>query len=186
MQAHETVCSHTRACVKTAHACIMPQQCERNAQMRSMCCASGSDGNAASECCCPLAERGVNVFIRRVRVCVCVCVLERVRVYTCACICVRCVCEYASRAQPLQLGCSSRVTRCLGALVPANGCRLVLTNTMTVLVTGSDIVQCYGMSLGGSKLVPPHCFSEVSSNAKAIGVHVAKAALCFIKALRCS
>jgi len=92
MQAHETVCSHTRACHARAHACIMPQQCERNAQMRSMCCASRSGGNAASECCCALAERGVNVFIRLVcvgvnRECVHVCV--RVCLRVCVCIHVR-------------------------------------------------------------------------------------------------
>ncbi len=42
------------------------------------------------------------------------------------------------------------------------------------------------MSLGGSKLVPPQRFSAVLNNASAIVVHVAQAALCAIKALRCS
>jgi len=56
--------------------------------MRSMCCASRSGGNAASECCCALAERGVNVFIQRVRVgvnreCVHVCVRVCARVRVC-------------------------------------------------------------------------------------------------------
>jgi hypothetical protein len=47
----------------------------------------------------------------------------------------------ASRAQPLQVGCSARVTSCLRALVPANGCRLALANTVTALVTVSDQEQ---------------------------------------------
>ncbi len=37
----------------------------------------------------------------------------------------------SSRAQPLQSGCSARVTRCLCAPVPANGFRLVFTNAET-------------------------------------------------------
>ena len=92
----------------------------------------------------------------------------------------------SSRAQPLQPVCSIRVTRCLGAPVPATGCHLALTNTMTFLVTESDIEQCCRMSLGGSKLVPPQRFSEVLSNAFANVVHAAQHALCAIKALRCS
>ena len=36
--------------------------------------------------------------------------------------------EYDSRAQPLQISCSARVTRCLCAPVPANGFGLVWTN----------------------------------------------------------
>ena len=78
------------------------------------------------------------------------------------------------------------VTRCLGAPVPANGFRNVYSNTATVLVTDSDIVQCCRISLGGSKLVPPQRFSLVLSNAIAIVVHVAQSELCAIKALRCS
>ena len=57
---------------------------------------------------------------------------------------------------------------------------------MTVLVTVSDIVQCCGMSLGGSKLEPPQRFSVILSNAFTMVVHGAKNALCLIKALRCS
>jgi len=91
-----------------------------------------------------------------------------------------------SRAQPLQLVCSSRVTRCLGAPVPANGFRHVCSNTETVLVTDCDRVQCFGMSLGGSKLEQPQRFSVVLSNATATAVHIAQSALCAIKALRCS
>ena len=53
-------------------------------------------------------------------------------------------------------------------------------------MTESDPVQCLRMSLGGSKLVPPQRFSVVSSNAFATVVHEAQAALCLIKALRCS
>ncbi len=69
---------------------------------------------------------------------------------------------YESRAQPLQIGCSVRVTRCLRAPVPAR------------------------ISLGGSKLVQPQRFSFVLSNDKAIVVHVAQAALRLIQVLRCS
>ncbi len=42
------------------------------------------------------------------------------------------------------------------------------------------------MSLGGSKMVQPQRFSFVSSNAKAIVVHLAQAELRLIKVLRCS
>ena len=93
---------------------------------------------------------------------------------------------YESRAQPLQSGCSTRSTRCLCAPVPANGFRLVFTNASTDLVTETDIGQCRRMSLGGSKLVQPQRFSEVLSNANAIVVHEAQAALRPIKVLRCS
>ena len=92
----------------------------------------------------------------------------------------------SSRAQPLQIACSTRVTCCLCAPVPANGFRLVFTNALTALVKGSDIEQCCRMSLGGSKLVPPQRFSAVSSNAMAVVVHVAQAVLGHIKVLRCS
>jgi len=57
---------------------------------------------------------------------------------------------------------------------------------MPVLVTGSDPVQCYRMSLGGSKLEQPQRLSEVLSYAMAIVVHVAQAVLRPIKVLRCS
>ena len=112
-------------------------------------------------------------------------------VYACVYVCVyECVYvnEYESRAQPLQSGCSVRVTRCLCAPVPANGFRLVFTNALTILVTGSDIDQCCRMSLGGSKMAQPQRFSEVLSNAtaKAFVVHVAQAVLRLIKVLRCS
>ena len=103
--------------------------------------------------------------------------------YSGACVYVN---EHESRAQPLQFGCSARVTRCLCAPVPANGFRLVYRNASTVLVTFSDPVQCCRMSLGGSKLVPPQRFSVVSSNAKAHRVHVAQDVLRPIKVLRCS
>ena len=91
-------CARTHARVTRAHACIMPQQCQRNAQMRSMCCASRSGGNAASECCCALAERGVNVFIRRVRVCVCVCARACACVYMCVHLCALFVSMRVTRA----------------------------------------------------------------------------------------
>ena len=81
---------------------------------------------------------------------------------------------------------SCTATRCSGAPVPANGFGHVYSNTETFLVTGSDQEQCCRMSLGGSKQVPPQRFSAVLSNATAIEVHVAQAALCLIKALRCS
>ena len=98
-----------------------------------------------------------------------------------------CVNEHESRTQLVQSGCSVRVTRCLCAPVPANGFGLVCRNaSLTVLVTKSDIEQCCRMSLGGSKLVQPQRFSLVLSNAKALVVHVAQAALCPIKVLRCS
>ncbi len=93
---------------------------------------------------------------------------------------------YESREQALQRGCSVRATRCLCAPVPANGCGLVFTNALTVLVTDSDQAQCARMSLGGSKLVQPQRFSVVLSNAKAFVVHVAQAVLRPIKVLRCS
>jgi len=51
-----------------------------------------------------------------------------------------------SRAQPLQSGCSFRVTRCLGAHVPANIFGHVCSNTATALVAFSDIEQCSGKS----------------------------------------
>ena len=92
----------------------------------------------------------------------------------------------SSRAQPLQSGCSVRVTRCLCAPVPANGFGLVFTNASTVLVALSDIEQCPWMSLGGSKLVQPQRFSVVLSNATAFVEHEAQVELCAIKALRCS
>ena len=57
---------------------------------------------------------------------------------------------------------------------------------MTFLVTASDPVQCYGMSLGGSKMEQPQRFSEVLSNAIAIVVHAAQLELRPIKVLRCS
>ena len=114
-----------------------------------------------------------------VYVCVCVCM------YVCVHMCVY-VNEYESRAQPPISGCSVRVTRCLCAPVPANGCGLVVANALTVLVTETDHVQCCMMSLGGSKLVPPQRFSVVLSNAMAIEVHVAQAPLRPIKVLRCS
>ena len=94
--------------------------------------------------------------------------------------------EYESRAQPLQSGCSFRLTRCSCAPVPANGFDLVFTNAYTELVTASDIVQCCRMSLGGSKLEQPQRFSEVVSYAMACVVHVAQAPLRLIKVLRCS
>jgi hypothetical protein len=103
--------------------------------------------------------------------------------YSGACVYVN---EHESRAQPLQSGCSARVTRCLCTPVPANGFVLVFTNASTVLVTGSDIEQCCRMPLGGSKLVQPQRFSVVLSNAKAIVVHVAQAELRLIKVPRCS
>ena len=94
--------------------------------------------------------------------------------------------EYESRAQPLQSGCSVRVTRCLCAPVPANGLGLVFTNASTALVKASDIEQCCRMFLGGGKLVQPQPFSVVLNNAKAIGVHEAQVVLRPIKVLRCS
>ncbi len=120
-----------------------------------------------------------------VYVCVCVCMC----VYVCVCVCMcvyvcACVNEYESRAQPLQSSCSARTTRCLCAPVPANGFRLVFRNALTVLVKESDIVQCMRLSSGGSKLVQPQRFSVVFSNAPAIVVHVAQAALRIIKVLR--
>ena len=57
---------------------------------------------------------------------------------------------------------------------------------MTFLVTVSDIVQCCRMSLGGSKLAQPQRFGIILSNAIAIVVHAAQAALRPIKVLRCS
>ncbi len=96
------------------------------------------------------------------------------------------VIEHESRAQHLQSGCSVRVTRCLCAPVPANGCRLVFRNASTELVKASDIEQCYRMSLGGSKLIQPQRFSVVLSNAKAYVVHLAQVPLRLIKVLRCS
>ena len=94
--------------------------------------------------------------------------------------------ECESRAQPLQFGCSARVTRCLGAHPPANGFRLVLTNACTVLVIDGDTCQSTRTSLGGSKLVQPKRFSAVFSNAKACAVHLAQVELCMIKVLCCS
>ena len=94
--------------------------------------------------------------------------------------------EYESRAQPLQSGCSVRVTRCLCAPVPANGLGLVFTNASTALVKASDIEQCCRMFLGGGKLVQPQPFSVVLNNAKAIGVHEAQVVLRPNKVLRCS
>ena len=103
--------------------------------------------------------------------------------YSGACVYVN---EYESRAQPLQSGCSFRVTRCLCAPVPANGFGLVFTNALTVLVTASDTVQCCRKSLGGSKLVQPQRFSEVLCNTTAFRVHAAQVALRRIQVLRCS
>ena len=114
-------------------------------------------------------------------VCMCVCVC----VCMCVCMCVH-VNEHESRAQPLQSGCSVRVTRCLCAPVPANGFGLVYRNASTALVIDSDIEQCCRISLGSSKLVQPQRFSVVLSNAKALVVHVAHAVLRPIKVLRCS
>ena len=51
------------------------------------------------------------------------------------------------------------MTRCLGAPVPVNGFRHVCSNTVSVLVTRTDIVQCRRMSLGGSKLSQPQRFN---------------------------
>ena len=103
--------------------------------------------------------------------------------YSGACVYVN---EYESRAQPVQIECSVRVTRCLCAPVPANGFRLVDRNASTFLVTFSDIVECLRMSLGGSKLVPPQRFSVVLRNALTFVVHVAQGAMRPIKVLRCS
>ena len=47
----------------------------------------------------------------------------------------------------------------MGAPVPVNGFRHVCSNTVSVLVTRTDIVQCRGMSLGGSKLSQPQRFN---------------------------
>ena len=83
--------------------------------------------------------------------------------YSGACVYVN---EYESRAQPLQSGCSLRVTCCLCAPVPANGCGLVFTIASTVLVKESDIQQCPRMSLGGSKMEEPQRFSVIFINDK--------------------
>jgi len=61
--------------------------------------------------------------------------------------------------------------------VPANGFDHICSNTPTVLVAFSDIVQCFRESWGGNKLTPSLRFSFVSSNAIAKAVHVAQAAL---------
>ena len=86
----------------------------------------------------------------------------------------------------MQMEYSAIVTRCLRAPIPAKSFGLVFRNASTFVVTFSNAVQCFRMSLGGSKLPPPQRFSVVLSNASAMEVHVAQVELCLIKALRCS
>jgi hypothetical protein len=94
---------------------------------------------------------------------------------------------YKSKCGELaQLVFSCSVTRCFGTLAPMNGFAEVLNNTITVLVTDSDLEQCCRMSLVGSKLVPLLRSIVVFRNAKAMVVHLAKALQCSVKSLLCS